>query len=658
MFAFHKISVPAAAVVTAGAALVLVSAPAASSPHSGRLLVTSASARGRPPHVLDTSGNLFASRAAAHSQATVGLGRAAQVSARGEALGITSVASRGAPGDEVRVVVESQDPAVASARVRALGGHVERSARGLVQALVPTEAASALAARPGVDRVRAPYSHIETAVNGEEVSATLAAAWHAKGFTGKSVKVAIIDGGFQGLSERQVAGELPSDLITQDDCGGQFATATDHGTAVAEIVHEMAPDASLYLVCVDTEVDLAAAEAYAKSQGVSVINHSMGWEGAYREDGTSPVDAIVADARASGILWVNAAGNEAQNHWSGSFASKNGIHLWNANGDEGNSFVWLDGEEICGILKWDEWPAAVSDFDLGLFLSGPNVPLVVSAEDQSGGQPPVEGLCARQSSGVDLHVFWAIGGFSVRSTPRLDLVSWSPPLEYYVAAGSIATPAESPAALAVGALCWQSRQLEPYSSQGPTIDGRVKPDIVGHDSVSSATYGSFFFCPSAFAGTSASAPEVAGAAALLKQVYPRSTPDQLETLLTSSARDLGAAGADNVYGAGEIQLPAPPDVTAPKASALGSKGLHGRTLKILSRVSDDSGQVSVVEQITLGGKTIATIDRGGFRRAASPTVVATPWNAPVRPGTYRHCVRATDRAGNSSTTSCATVVVG
>ena len=43
-----------------------------------------------------------------------------------------------------------------------------------------------------------------------------------------------------------------------------------------EIVHEMAPDAQLYLVCVGTEVDLAAAEAYAKSQGVSVINQSHG----------------------------------------------------------------------------------------------------------------------------------------------------------------------------------------------------------------------------------------------------------------------------------------------------------------------------------------------------------------------------------------------
>ena len=172
--------------------------------------------------------------------------------------------------------------------------------------------------------------------------------------------------------------------------------------------------------------------------------------------------------------------------------------------------------------------------------------------------------------------------------------------------------------MAVGALCWQSRQLEPYSSQGPTIDGRIKPDIVGHDSVSSATYGTFNGgCPSAFAGTSASSPEVAGAAALVKQAYPKFGPDQIKELLMRSARDLGAPGLDSVYGAGELQLPKPPDIVAPTAKALVSTGRRGKMLKLLSTVSDDSGEVSVVEQVKLGGKTVATIKRGGFVSATS-----------------------------------------
>ena len=172
--------------------------------------------------------------------------------------------------------------------------------------------------------------------------------------------------------------------------------------------------------------------------------------------------------------------------------------MWSPNGDVGNTFIWPDGSEICGFLKWDEWPAGVSDFDLGLFLSGANVLLASSEEEQGegGGEPPFEAVCVSQSSGRISRSSGPFAATASRSSPRIDLVSWSPPLEYSVPVGSIAAPASSPAAFAVGALCWESRQLEPYSSQGPTVDGRVKPDIVGHDSVSGATYGAFEGCPS------------------------------------------------------------------------------------------------------------------------------------------------------------------
>lgn len=561
---------------------------------------------------------------------------------------------------KVRVVVEATDAALARAAISRVGGTVERTAGGLVQAVVRPGAVSTLEAASGIDRVRAPYSRIDHAVSGEAVAATLAAAWHAKGFTGKGVKVAVIDGGFYGLAERQAAGDLPANVETQDLCGGGLTTAEDHGTAVAEIVHEMAPDAQLYLVCIETDVDFAAAVAYAKSQGVHVINHSAGWEGPFRNDGSGPYGAIVADARASGILWVNSAGNEGETHWMGTYNPRGSAHMWSPNGDVGNTFIWPDGSEICGFLKWDEWPAGISDFDLGLFLSGANVLLASSEEEQGegGGEPPFEALCVGQSSGEDLVVFWAVRGYSVRSSPRIDLVSWSPPLEYSVPSGSIAAPASSPAAFAVGALCWESRQLEPYSSQGPTVDGRVKPDIVGHDSVSSATYGAFEGCPSGFAGTSASSPEVAGAAALVKQAYPKYGPDQVRELLMRSARDLGAPGLDSVYGAGELQLPKPPDVVAPSAKALVSSGRRGKLLELLSSVSDDSGEVSVVEQVKLGRKTVATITRAGFVSAESSKTVATLWKVPVRAaGAYRHCVRVTDRAGNASPLSCAKLVI-
>jgi hypothetical protein len=169
----------------------------------------------------------------------------------------------------VRVVVESSDPAATREAVLAAGGIVERAQTNLVQAAVPRSAVARLERRASTQLVRAPMRFLPDAVAGEEVVASLATAWHAKGFTGKGVKIAIIDGGFVGLADRQAAGDLPANVITQDICGGKIGTADSHGTAVAEIAYEMAPDAQLYLICVDTE----ATPPLSPTEGPGSVHH-------------------------------------------------------------------------------------------------------------------------------------------------------------------------------------------------------------------------------------------------------------------------------------------------------------------------------------------------------------------------------------------------
>ena len=125
--------------------------------------------------------------------------------------------------------------------------------------------------------------------------------------------------------------------------------------------------------------------------------------------------------------------------------------------------------------------------------------------------------------------------------------------------GSVTEPGTSPSALTVGAVCWRGSDLESYSSQGPTIGGRVKPDLVGPDSVSSFTFGPFAGCGSSgFAGTSASAPHVAAAAALVKEANPAFGPAELQAYLEDHAIDLGAPGKDSVFGSGQLMLGAAP----------------------------------------------------------------------------------------------------
>jgi subtilisin family serine protease len=57
-----------------------------------------------------------------------------------------------------------------------------------------------------------------------------------------------------------------------------------------------------------------------------------------------------------------------------------------------------------------------------------------------------------------------------------------------------------------------------------------------------------------FSGTSAAAPLVGGAAALLLELYPEATPKQIKRWLQEGARDLGATGRDDLFGHGRLDV--------------------------------------------------------------------------------------------------------
>src|SRR5918995_6423067 len=157
----------------------------------------------------------------------------------------------------VRVVVETAG-AGAQAAIAAAGGSIESAAGGLVEALVPPAALRALSRARGVERVRAPLHAVPLGVESQGVAATSASVWHAAGATGVGAKVAVIDLGFDGYAARRTAGELPASLITQDYCGAMGAPE-QHGTAVAEIVHQIGPRAPPYPIFLQTDVHLKLA---------------------------------------------------------------------------------------------------------------------------------------------------------------------------------------------------------------------------------------------------------------------------------------------------------------------------------------------------------------------------------------------------------------
>ena len=138
--------------------------------------------------------------------------------------------------------------------LQAYGGEVVKSGRSVVKAKVPIASLEIIADQVRgigfIKRPDRPYAGIVS----EGVSLTGASLYQASGYSGQNVKAAVIDLGFAGLSQAITVGVLPPTVI-KIDCTGTGCDPTDfsleeedHGTAVAEIVHDMAPAAQLYLI--------------------------------------------------------------------------------------------------------------------------------------------------------------------------------------------------------------------------------------------------------------------------------------------------------------------------------------------------------------------------------------------------------------------------
>ncbi len=417
---------------------------------------------------------------------------------------------------------------------------------------------ASLAAASGLVQFVRPPLVPQTLVISEGVALSGASNYHSMGFRGQGVKIAVIDLGFQGLTAAQSRGELPGGIQTFDYTGTGIESGTNHGTAVAEILYDMAPQAQLILMKVGDEVDLENAKEEAIRQGAKIINHSVGWFNTNFYDGTGVINNIVADARSRGVLWVNAAGNYARRHWQGTFRDTN-FNKWHefSAGDESLSITVNVGDQIGVFLTWNDWPASANDYDLYLFNSS-GTQVAASQRIQSGTEPPIESLFYQSFVPGTYHIQIKADGTPAPRT--FSLFSLNHDIEYAVPSNSIIAPGDSPNALTVGAVNrqnWTTGPLAPYSSQGPTNAGLTKPDIVGPDRVSTFTY-------TEFPGTSAAAPHVAGAAALLLSENPSLTAGQLEARLKGDAVPMGSPLQ---FGSGRLNLtpssppPGQPDLT-------------------------------------------------------------------------------------------------
>jgi hypothetical protein len=500
--------------------------------------------------------------------------------------GLAEAVADAAPAERITVEIATDDTAGARQDALAVGGIVTGSVPGeVLQVSLPAARVDDLAAEVPAVRLplvaNRPVRRAEVNANapefgpvtGQNIAVVKADAWHAAGLTGAGVKVGIVD--FFDLSRWNPAGQGPlpdgSHRLCVDTTGSGYCTphapedGEEHGVAVAEIVRDMAPGAELYLATVGSASDLLTAINWFSVNGVAIITRSLGAAYDGPGDGTGPLAAVVDAAAAKGITWFNSGGNDAAGSYgrftdgvdaSGyvDFLPGPGVDTGLAVFPNSSGCIGLDG------VRWSDWgkaAAQTTDYALEVWDATNTVLLRTIDARQTNGAVPLEGVdefeCPTPTRTLRIRRV-ATGG-----DPSADVVEvglFAGDLEHSQAAYSAAKPvvdSRSPALVAVGAIDPPAgSQIGSYSSQGPTNDGRTKPDMSTPSGVRSSIY------VGGFSGTSAASPTAAGMAALLYGRGLAGGGAPLAALTKHLVVDLGTPGADNAFGAGRALLPTPP----------------------------------------------------------------------------------------------------
>ncbi|MFN8418365.1 MAG: S8 family serine peptidase [Anaerolineae bacterium] len=395
----------------------------------------------------------------------------------------------------------------------------------------------------------------------EGVSATTIGAdkWHAAGITGKGIKLGVLDLGFGGV-KAQLGDFLPENVETNISIDKMDKQKEDHGTAVAMVVHSIAPDAELYLAYFDGisgGTGLVKALQWLQQSGVQAINYSVGSTVGPRNGQFG--DAVLFDAftRETGIPVIVAAGNSAQEHTLLKFnEGENGLHLFgeDEDGNQVYAMPFAAAPVYSIVMNWDgNWDGKEkSEYDFFVLDEDGNT-TCVGNEPRRGRKndyPLQIQMCEGDPDKLNFLVIQRKRGsteniLDIFIEPAL-LVPWA-----QVPQLSVGVPADADGVLSVGAVGLTNDALEEYSSQGPTMDERLKPEISAPTGESLPGYDKGFF------GTSGAAPVVTGAAGLILQAFPDMTSGELKAYLMENVVDLGEKGPDIQFGNGRLSLPEP-----------------------------------------------------------------------------------------------------
>ena len=370
--------------------------------------------------------------------------------------------------------------------------------------------------------------------------------WHQKKLRGKGIKVAILDSGFRDY-RRFLGNGLPQSVRSKSFRWDQNLEARDsqHGILCAEVVHALAPDAEIFLVNWEPSSPQSFLDAvrWAKNQGAKVMSCSLimpswsdGEGGGEVHRGLTP---LLDD-----VLFFASAGNTAQRHWCGRFApDEDGWHQWRDEVVSNTLKPW--GKERVAVEFYgptqSSFELSICDATTGATLGRSQ--LQVDATKKAGRAV----VRFEPEEDATYQVKIRCVGSPITKMEAFHVVVLGGSLECATSRGSIPFPGDGARVLAVGAVDAKNERLA-YSSCGP--NSRLpKPDFV-------ATVPFPSLCrKKPFEGTSASAPQAAGLAAVLWSNQPNWTSAQVTQAMGEAALDLGPPGHDHETGYGLIRLP-------------------------------------------------------------------------------------------------------
>ena len=538
----------------------------------------------------------------------------------------------------------------------------------------PTADADAQGVRPNAGVTAASENTSEG-----DLAHAAATARERYGVDGTGIGIGVLSNGIETLADRQATGDLPP-IVTV--LSGQADERGDEGTAMLEIVHDLAPGAHLFFATAFGGKARFAANIEALcAAGADIIVDDVFYfdEGAFQDD---TVARAINAAAADGCFYFSAAGNSGNADagtsgvWEGDFAVAEGEPppgvdgvVLDFGGADSNA---IEEGGLALQLKWaDPLGASTNDYDLYLFDETLTVLLADSTDVQDGYQDPYERIrSVTFPVGSRLVVVKASGEdrFLRLNTVRGRLehathgqIYGHPGAKSAVAAAAVdARSAGGAAGVFDG-----SEAVEDFSSDGPrrifyepdgtpitpgnfsATGGEVvdKPDIAAADGVTTATPGF-----RDFHGTSAAAPHAAAIATLALQAAGgsrRVTMDELRMALASGALDIGPEGPDRNAGAGIAMAPAAvaaldsteehhaPTVATPIGAGT-LLGLGDTTIDLSAHFVDEDG-----DDLAYGALT------GDAGTATARVEASTLTLTPVRRGSTTVTVRATDPGGLS-----------